>query len=506
MGIKMGKRTQRVEETGHGDSRVRDFICITIAESWRHAETIVLFKGGCSKLPKNYRPIGVVSVVYKLFAMILLARMTSVLEQCQPEEQNGMRKNRGCNDHIHTLRLLAETAEEWGDTVWSASLDMEKAFDSISHGSVFQGLAWAGLGEGYCNFLKDLYARMTTCIAFTSDWKSTAVELQRGARQGDPLSPIIFITVLAFSLADLHKSWGRRKLGSIEGLSHMVFADDITLVAKSKGALKIMLAELTDKIAGVGLRLNTSKTKIQSNQFDVVFASESEEYWNSFEQVDGSTGFKVLGTMWTLQGGTAVEFEHRLRSAWKKFWQLWPMLGKRSANISKRFRLLDSAVGGTILWACQSWTLTVAQTRQLRTTQRRMQRKLIGGQKRQDEDWTVYIRKQTRKAEAEATRAGCKQWAKQFLTNKWHWAGHVARMDRQRWPKLLTFARTGREEMPTGSRLVRPRRGRPVKRWEDDMQQYCLNRNLGPWSSLALDRVRWKTHADLFANSILQGL
>ena len=152
-----------------------------------------------------------------------------------------------------------------------------------------------------------------------------------------------------------------------------------------------MLSELADKIAGVGMKLNASKCKIQGNQFGVLFAQQNEEYWSSFEQVEASRGFKVLGTMWSLQGGTNVEFKNRLRMAWRKFWQLWPVLGKRSGNMSKRFRLLDSAVGGTLLWACQSLTLTVAQTRQVRTAQRRMQRKLVGGQKRPDEEWLVYM-------------------------------------------------------------------------------------------------------------------
>ena len=174
--------------------------------------------------------------------------------------------------------------------------------------------------------------------------------------------------------------------------------------------------------------------------------------------------------------------------------------------MSKRFRLLFSAVGGTLLCACQSWTLTVAQTRQVRAAQRRMQRKLVGGQKRPDEEWLVYMRRETRKAEAAAAKAGCTQWTQKFLMSKWHWAGRIARIDEHRWPELLTFPRTVSEEVPIRSRPVRPRRGRPMKRWADDIQQYCTTRNIGTWNDVAQNRLVWKASAECFADWCLQGL
>ena len=40
-----------------------------------------------------------------------------------------------CSDIMMFMRLVAEKAEEWGEEIWAASLDLEKAFDKVYHGS-----------------------------------------------------------------------------------------------------------------------------------------------------------------------------------------------------------------------------------------------------------------------------------------------------------------------------------------------------------------------------------
>ena len=116
-------------------------------EEWCISRLTVLFKKGDPELPKNYRPIAIVPVLSKLFSGVLLARIRDTLNALQPEEHAGFRADYSCSDIVHFLRLIAEKAQEWGVPVWVASLDLEKAFDKVSHASVLRCLHEAGVGD-----------------------------------------------------------------------------------------------------------------------------------------------------------------------------------------------------------------------------------------------------------------------------------------------------------------------------------------------------------------------
>ena len=50
--------------------------------------------------------------------------------------------------------------------------------------------------------------------------------------------------------------------------------------------------------------------------------------------VPPTTGFKVLGTWFTLSGGVAAEFDARIAAAWGEFHQIWPLLRRRDTSVT----------------------------------------------------------------------------------------------------------------------------------------------------------------------------
>jgi hypothetical protein len=91
------------------------------------------------------------------------------------------------------------------------------------------------------------------------------IELGRGAKQRDPLSPKLFTSLLENQFRRL--KWDNEYGVIIDGarLTHLRFAEDIILTAKSAWDLKHVLMELDDVSKEAGLSMNPGKTKLMTN-------------------------------------------------------------------------------------------------------------------------------------------------------------------------------------------------------------------------------------------------
>ena len=79
-------------------------------QRWRHSTISVIFKSGDPQVAKNYRPISILSMTYKLFSRLLLRRVRPILEQAQAVDQAGFRAGFSCSDHLFCLAQIQEKA------------------------------------------------------------------------------------------------------------------------------------------------------------------------------------------------------------------------------------------------------------------------------------------------------------------------------------------------------------------------------------------------------------
>ncbi|KAI8426769.1 hypothetical protein MSG28_014457 [Choristoneura fumiferana] len=96
------------------------------------------------------------------------------------------------------------------------------------------------------------------------DESTQPIQLQRGVRQGDVISPKLFTNALkeVFKLLD----WNRFGINiNGEYITHLRFADDIVIMAESLEELNNMLSDLSIVSQQVDLKMNMDKTKIMSN-------------------------------------------------------------------------------------------------------------------------------------------------------------------------------------------------------------------------------------------------
>ena len=386
-----------------------------------------------------------------------------------------------------------------------ASLDLEKAFDKVLHSALYQGLREAGVAEQDLKAIESLYKDQSAHVQLDPTLRSIYFKILRGVRQGDPMSPALFACTLRKTMIELKKKWERQKYGTLIGVSDagqgrltfVMFADDTTLVAKSRTALKKMLKDLQVELIKLGLTLNEDKCKLQCSRPSRHRKDSLEVGSIAYPIVCRDVGFKVLGTTFTLNGSTHIELLERVAAAWRKFGSLGRLLMKRDASECQRLKLFDTTVSKTMLWCSESWKLSVAEKRALRAAQRAMLRKMIGPKRRPDEDYIDWIKRSTKDVEAKANRCGVRCWCESFLSAKWRWAGRVARTEDERWAKRCTTWRDSAWCAAKGPRPLRSRQGRHYK-WEDDLRQFSTAFGWDAWRSMALDEEKWLSHEDDF--------
>ncbi|XP_028168072.1 uncharacterized protein LOC114358336 [Ostrinia furnacalis] len=286
-------------------------------KQWCCSNIVLLYKKGNPADIGNYRPISLLSSIYKLFTSIVLSRISAKIDNNQPIEQAGFRSGFSTIDHIHTLDQILEKYKEYNRPLYIAFIDYAKAFDSISHNSIWKALAMCGISRKYIEVIKYIYTQSTSIISLEN--KGEEITIERGVRQGDPLSPKLFIAVLEGIFKEI--DWKEKGL-KIQGhyLNHLRFADDIVLFAETANELEQMIQILDSKSKKVGLHMNINKTKIMTNHLrqQINVSGLCIEYVNEYIYLGKQLSF---GTK-----NNEDEVDRRINCTWKKFWALKEIL------------------------------------------------------------------------------------------------------------------------------------------------------------------------------------
>ena len=118
--------------------------------------------------------------------------------------------------------------------------------------------------------LQRLYSHQERTVL--TDKESDVFSIKKGTKQGDPLSSLLFNTVLQYSLEEDLKRWQKKGKGielsdaTEDCLTNLRFADDVLLFSTSLNKLRDMLCEFEISTEAVGLGIHPDKTKILSNQ------------------------------------------------------------------------------------------------------------------------------------------------------------------------------------------------------------------------------------------------
>ena len=147
----------------------------------------LIHKGGAVADPLNYRPITVLTVLYRLFEHMLLVRIGPTLLEGVAAEQSGFQARRGAAQPALLLRLIKDRAECKGKRAYVAMLDLRKAFDSVPHGKLAERLAQTAVPAQLVLVLLQMLTAHVNILPTGAE-----VPIRRGVPEGAVLSPVCF--------------------------------------------------------------------------------------------------------------------------------------------------------------------------------------------------------------------------------------------------------------------------------------------------------------------------
>ena len=142
------------------------------------------------------------------------------------------------------------------------AIDFEKAFDTLNFNFLIRTLHKFNFGPSFIRWIRTLYKNASRCV-MNNGFTTGPFTLSRGVRQGDPLSPYLFIIALETLFIKIRNDdsiKGFRIGGETTKLS--LFADDMTSFVRDKESYTSLSTILESFGSCSGLRVNHEKTEI----------------------------------------------------------------------------------------------------------------------------------------------------------------------------------------------------------------------------------------------------
>jgi hypothetical protein len=445
----------------------------TIPDDWNNAVITLIHKKGDQKRLENYRPISLLSHLYKLFTRVISNRLTNKLDSYHPVEQAGFRQGYSTNDHLQTIKMVIQKHNEYKMPLVLAFIDYEKAFDSVEIWAVMRGLTKCSVDYRYIQLLNNIYKKATSSTQLHE--QSGKFDIKRGVRQGDTMSPKLF----TLALEDVFRELNWRDKGiNVNGecLNNLRFADDIVLFSTNEAEMVTMLGELNAASAKIGLKMNHSKTKILSN------TGSTTPVIVDGKVVERVQSYVYLGNSVRLdKDNHEAEVERRRRLGWAAFGKLSFIFASPKYPRYQKKMLFDSCILPVLTYGLETAAFTKRSMNKLQITQRAMERKMLGVSLR-DRKTNEWLRQQTKLRDV----------TEKIVSQKWSWAGHIARRDDQRWTRRILEWRPW-----TSKRGV----GRPPVRWSDDIVRVAGTK----WMQMAQDRELWRKMGEAYVQHWTRG-
>jgi hypothetical protein len=260
---------------------------VPTAADFRRQIVTPLAKGGAdfdASDPDLYRGISVGNVVPKVFSLVLLSRMTHwmVNNGLVLPEQVGFMPMHNAEMHVLTLREMLLLRRRAKQDSYALFVDLKKAYDEVHLPTLWHILQQAGVPAGLVELLREWDSSRTAAIRVNGDL-SEDFATDKGVPQGEVMSPLLFnlfieslsrrlkalpgfegVTVTSRSAS---KSAAACAAAPAFHLTHLLYADDLVILAATTEQLQRALTEVDTWCNAFGMQMGLARHKTEAMAF-----------------------------------------------------------------------------------------------------------------------------------------------------------------------------------------------------------------------------------------------
>ena len=210
----------------------------------------------------NWRPISLLNVDTKIISKCLAARLIPILPTIISSDQTAYVSGRFIGESTRLISDILEVSDIEKLDGYILTADLEKAFDSIDHTFLISCLKKYGFGPNFLSWVKILLNQNESCV-MNCGTTTKYFNLDRGARQGDPIAAYFFILVLEIFFIMIRSNNSIHKLKIFDFMYILsAYADDTTFFVSDLNSIFEIdrVFKVFSKFSG--LKLNTSKCEI----------------------------------------------------------------------------------------------------------------------------------------------------------------------------------------------------------------------------------------------------
>ena len=290
--------------------------CHNLPQSFKTSRTTLIPKSGDLSAASNWRPITVSSILLRIFHKILAKRLSQTIYLSPAQRAFLPTDGTGINTFL--LDALIQRAKKARREIHITTLDIAKAFDSISHHSIVRALKRSGFDLDSIQYIRSSLEECTTTI-YCGPTMLSNVLVRRGVKQGDPLSPLLFNLVIDELFSSLDPTIG----GKIQEttIPAIGFADDIILLSSSTIGMENHLRNAAKFFQARNLNLKPEKCQSlslipekKSRRIKVLDKSQFFLSGKCIPPIAINETFKYLGVRFGANGKTTPDISKFLQS------------------------------------------------------------------------------------------------------------------------------------------------------------------------------------------------
>ena len=169
--------------------------CLRVSDlhdSMKSSVTRLVHKKDDKRCLKNWRPISLLNVDYKICLKAFSLRLSKVLDSIIDPDQMCSVPGRSIVSNLQLIRDTLDFIDRTGETGILVSLDQEKAFDRVNRSFLLRLLKHSGFGPFFLNCIHTLYGGANMRV-IVNGFLSNKIPIMRGVRQGNSLSPMLLV-------------------------------------------------------------------------------------------------------------------------------------------------------------------------------------------------------------------------------------------------------------------------------------------------------------------------